>query len=75
MNDEKKFTQIVFSNFIIDREMYFNQSQGCEFSVQEDAEFISFSVYEAASIIRVYIESMKKTVSEVQSSRKFMVKK
>ena len=69
-HDEREFTQIVFKNSSIDREMYFNVDEKYTFSEEEDREFMNHAVSKVAPIVRQHISKMQLIVGELLQERK-----
>ncbi|WP_144439641.1 hypothetical protein [Halomonas chromatireducens] len=60
--DEKEFTQLVFKNASIDREMYHRVSDQHDFSENEDREFMNLAVTIVAPIIASHFSKMREIV-------------
>ena len=60
--DEREFTQLVFKNATIDREMYHDVSDQHDFSESEDREFMNLAVNKVAPIITSHLGNMRKIV-------------
>jgi len=70
--DEKEFTQIVFRNGAIDREMFHNRvpSKGESFTKEEDERFMYLAVNEVATIIKIHLREMRLVVGELLTAKK-----
>lgn len=60
--DEREFTQLVFKNATIDREMYHDVSDQHDFSKSEDREFMNLAVNTVAPIIASQLGKMHEIV-------------
>ena len=60
--DEREFTQLVFKNSTIDREMYHGVSQKHDFSESEDREFMDLAVNTVSPIIASHLGKMHEIV-------------
>lgn len=68
--EEREFTQLVFKNASIDREMYFGKGADDELTKEEDTEFMHFAVDKVAPIIKEYLSEMREIVAHLQVHRK-----
>lgn len=69
-HDEREFTQIVFKNASIDREMFFGKTEDDDLTKKEDTEFMHLAVDCVAPIIRLYLSEMSEIVGHLKTEKK-----
>jgi hypothetical protein len=68
--DEKEFTQVIFKNASIDREMFFGKTGNDDFTKDEDIIFMNFSINNVTPIIIKHLPKMRKIVELLQDNKK-----
>ena len=68
-HDNDEFSETVFKNSTMDRDMYFNVNKEYKYSKEEDTEFMNHAIYKVAPIIRKYISTIPLIVSELLETK------